>query len=92
MKKAIRITLGFLSILIGLFIFLYPIVFLDYFDEDNFKERKVKCYDKYNNEIIGQNCIQKYNDGSNFLVLSIFTSSFFFVIGIGFFIFDEVLI
>jgi len=86
MKGKIMKLLGFFSILIGLIIFLYPLIFLDSFTEEKIKERNVKCYDKYSNEIVGQTCIEKYLEGSGIVSLCVIMSALFIAVGLLFFV------
>jgi len=44
-------------------------IIIGVYEEANFEQHEVKCYDRYSNEIIGQTCLDKTGGGVSWVVM-----------------------
>ena len=70
MNDKTKTILGKSLIIFGILIFLFIILNLC-FTEGKIVEKKVKCFDRYGHEIIGQSCLETYDERVPIIFLTV---------------------
>ena len=76
MKNVGKFAMAMLAI-IGIMLMMSSFLFID----SNEKDKKVPCYDRYSNQIVGETCIDKADGFTDEFVAFIFVGWIFFFIG-----------